>query len=171
MDQALWKILGFLLAAILLFVTPLISVYDRQDDISYTIAYSQVQELTDMTRDRGYLDEALYLKLNKILAATGNTYEITLEHYKKTYVPVYDDAGLFMDDFYVSYEGYFNGDIEKVLENQHRYDLSIGDLFFVRVENKSKTKSQVIREILLNISTDYPTIIIRSGGMVRHEPH
>lgn len=171
MEEALWKILAFILAVVLLFVAPLITLYDRQEAITYSIVFSAVSEFTDVTREIGVVREQNLNQLLGTLSATGNTYDVQLEHYKKVYVPIYDTTGNFMDDYYISYEGVFNADIYEALTSANSYALNAGDLFFIQIENESKTRSQVARNILFNMSGDYPTIVVRNGGLVRYESH
>ena len=170
-EEALWKILAFILAVILLFVAPLITLYDRQDAITYSVVFSAVSEFSDVTRELGVVREQNLHQLLGTLSATGNTYDVQLEHYKKVYVPIYDPAGVFMDDYYTSYEGVFNTDIYAVLNSVDSYPMNAGDLFFIQIENTSKTRSQVAKSLLFNISGDYPTIVVRNGGLVRYESH
>ena len=170
-EEALWKILAFIIAVILMFVAPLMTMYDRQEAITYSVVFSCVGELTDISREVGMLREQNFSRLMDRLSATGNTYDVQLEHYKKVYVPIYDSAGTFMNDYYISYEGSFNADIMAELQATGTYDFNVGDLFFVQVENRSKTRSQVAKSIVFQIESDYPSVIVRNGGMVRHESH
>ena len=168
-ENSLWKILAFIMAIILMFVAPMMTMYDRQDAITYSVAFSAIGELADMTRELGSLKSENYDAMTDLLTATGNTYDVQMEHYRKVYVPVYDATGVFLNDYRISYEGSFNADIMTALEATGDYEMAAGDMFFVHVENSSKTRSQIIREILLNQSDDLPSIVIRSGGMIHHE--
>lgn len=170
-EESLWKILAFIVAVILMFGAPMMTMFDRQEAITYSVVFSAVGELSDISRDTGRIDEVNLKQLMTTLSATGNTYEVTLEHYKKIYVPVYDSAGTFTGEYYSSYEGLFNVDIYQVLTATGNYDMNEGDLFYVHVENRSETIGQVARRILWRQSTTYPVIIVRNGGMVRHDPN
>lgn len=168
-ENALWKILGFILAIILIFIAPLITIYDRQDDISYSIVYTELNQLADSTRDVGGLDEGAYIDFLNKLTLTGNQYKVQLEHHEKVYVPIYDSTNNFTDEYYIAYDSYYNEDIEGELSSTGFYGMAVGDLFYIHVENISKTKSQVIRQLLYGMKTTYPSIVVRGGGMIRHE--
>jgi len=168
-EDALWKILAFILAMILMFVAPLMTMYDRLDAITYSVAFSAANELADLSRELGQVKELNYLTLMDKLNATGNTYTVEMEHYKKVYVPVYDNAGVFQDDYEIVYEGTFTHEIQEALRVSGSYEMEAGDLFYVHIENKSQTGAQVARNLLLRTSENYPVIIVRSGGMVHHE--
>lgn len=170
-ENSLWKILAFIVAIILMFAAPMMTMYDRQDAITYSVVFSAVGEMADLTRELGVLNDANYVAMMDLLSATGNTYTVELEHYKKVYMPVYDGAGVFQNDYETIYQGAFNADIMTALQGSGTYKMAAGDLFFVHVENKSKTKSQIIREILFDQGDNFPTIIVRSGGMIHHEPY
>lgn len=170
-EEALWKILAFIVAVILMFVAPMMTMYDRQEAITYSVVFTAVSELTDITRDVGRLEENNLAKLMDTLAATGNTYDVALEHYRKVYVPVYDSANVFTGEYYSSYEGVYNIDIHEALNHSGLYDMKAGDMFYVQVENNSMTVGQVARKLFWGGGADYPVIVVRNGGMIRHEPH
>lgn len=170
-EDALWKLLAFLVAVILMFVAPLMTLYDRQDAITYSVAFSAVNELVDVSRGMGEVKALNYQKLMDKLSATGNTYDVRMEHYKKVYVPVYDNAGAFQNGYEIVYEGVFTKEITDQLTATGSYDMAAGDLLYIHVENRSKTRAQLARGLLLRTSENYPVIIVRSGGMVHHEPN
>ena len=169
-EEVLWKVLAFIVAVVLIFLAPLQVMYDRQEAISYSVVFSAVGELTDLTRDTGRLDEKNFGKMMTVLNATGVTYEVSIEHYKKNYVPIYDSGGVFTGTYHTSYEGVFMEDVQGPLESTGTYDMDEGDLFYVQVENRSKTPGQVFRSLLYG-GGDYPVIVVRNGGMIRHEPN
>ncbi|MDF1618013.1 hypothetical protein [Petrocella sp. FN5] len=171
MEQVLWKILGIILSVILMFVVPIMNLYERQDNISYNIITTQLNQMTDSVRDIGGLDASAYHAFLRALDQTGNGYSISLEHYEKVYVPVYNEGGLFMEDYHISYEGFYKDDIEAVLNTGGFYPMNQGDMFFVSVQNVTPTKSQMVRQILHGMDSSYPTLIVRGGGMVRHESY
>lgn len=169
-EGTLWKILAFLLAVSLMFVAPMMVIYDRQEAITYTLALSAVNEMTALSRELGFVNQNQYHQLMDRLGATGLTYDISLEHYKKVYIPVYDTLGTFTGDSYVSFEGVYNGDITDVIEGAGQYKMSTGDMFFLQVENRTPTPAQALRQMVWHRSSDARAIIVRSGGMVHNEP-
>ena len=56
-------------------------------------------------------------------------------------------------------------------DKSRRYDMSMGDLFFVQVQNTGKTMATAIRDMMMFRDTDNPGIFVRSGGMVRNEAY
>jgi len=171
MDQVLWKILGIFLSVILMFVVPILNLYERQDNISYSMVSTQLNQMTDSARDIGGLDASAYQAFLRALDQTGNGYSISIEHYEKVYVPMYNKDGLFMEDYHISYEGCYKDDIEVMLSADGFYPMNQGDMFFVSIQNIAPTKSQIARQILYGMDPKYPSLIVRGGGMVRHESY
>lgn len=170
-EQSLWKILAFIMAVILMFIAPTITAYDRMDSITYNVVHSEVDRFCDGVRDTGVITKDNYNQFTSALARTGITYNITMEHYDKTYVPIYTGAS-FTGDYEIVYDSHYNETIEEALEDisqNNQYAMTIGDMIYVHVENTSATKSQTIRQMLIGVSRKYPVIIVRNGGMIRHE--
>lgn len=172
-EESLWKVLGFLLAVILIFVAPTIATYDRMDAITYNVVQSEVAKFCDGVRDTGYISQNSYDALLQTLANTGVGYSVLIEHYEKVYVPIYSGA-TFMNRYEIVYDAYYNESVFEAFEdplNGGRYSMAVGDLVYVHVENTSPTKSQTIKQLLLGVNQRYPVIVVRNGGMVRHEPN
>lgn len=167
-EESLWKVLAFLLVVVLIFVGPTVTAYDRMDAITYNVVASEVTRFCDTVRDLGYVDERALTTLMDSLSATGVSYNVTLEHHEKTYIPVYS-SGSFKDRYEIVYESHYNDEIESALSAGIDYIMDVGDMFYIHVENRSATKSQTIRQLFLGVSQKYPVIVVRNGGMIRHE--
>ena len=79
MSDTLITIIAILLAAILMFVFPLMSVAERSDDMSALSVQTATTEFVDNSRAIGKITMANYQKLVNALSATGNTYDIEME--------------------------------------------------------------------------------------------
>mgnify|MGYP000866053438 FL=1 len=184
MDKAFWNVLAFLLCAVLMFLFPLMTILDRQDDIAYNIVLAECNRFVDACRDTGYITPDMYLEFTNRISSTGNTYMIRLSHIKRSVTPVYKqiDGNLsFTGEYEITHVKYGEHDILDVLypdnsalpahDKSRRYDMSMGDLFFVEVQNKGKTMATAIKDMILFRDTDYPAIFVRTGGMVRNEAY
>ncbi len=170
-EQSLWKILAFMIAVVLIFVAPTITIYDRMDAITYNVVESEVSRFCDVVRDTGVITEKSYNAFLAALGQTGVTYEVTIEHNEKLYVPVYVGS-VFQDRYEIIYDNHYSDTIADSLRDGavgNSYHMSVGDMFYVHVENQSATKSQTIKQLFLGVSSKYPVIVVRNGGMVRHE--
>lgn len=79
MGDTLITFVAIFLAAILMFVFPLMSISERNDDISQLEAQTVTVEFVDNIRSTGKLTLADYDKFIQTLSATGNSYDVDLE--------------------------------------------------------------------------------------------
>lgn len=138
MVQTISKLLGALLAVLLLYIVPAAQAAERQDDISGLNTYHATVRFVDMVRTKGYITPTMYNDFMRDLELIGNTYEVDLEHMHKKYVPDYADAAKpdsFLGNYEAVYDGYYNSQIFPVLfpDNQQpksdqtrRYTLILG---------------------------------------------
>lgn len=183
MDKTLWKILAFLLCAILLFLVPLLNMLERQDDIAYNVVLTECNRFVDICRDTGFITPDLYTDFVERINSTGNTYQIRLLHVNRSVMPVYKQTGntmVFTGEHEIIHVNKSEVEIMGVLfpststsplDKSRRYEMSMGDLLFVEVQNKGKTMATAIRDMMLFIDTKTPSIFIRAGGMVRNEAY
>lgn len=183
MDKTIWKVLAFLICAILLFLVPLLNMLERQDDIAYNIVLAECNRFVDICRDTGFITPDLYANFTDRLNTTGNTYQIRMSHIKRSVYPVYRQTGSTMA-FSGEYEiirvnkgeeeilrTLFPVDSASAPDGSRRYEMSMGDLFFVEVQNKGKTMAVAIRDMMMFTDTKTPCIFVRAGGMVRNEAY
>ncbi|MBY0023464.1 hypothetical protein H7K28_16305 [Paenibacillus polymyxa] len=184
MVQTISKLLGALLAVLLLYIVPAAQAAERQDDISGLNTYHSTVHFVDMVRTKGYITPTMYNDFIRDLELTGNTYEVHLEHMHKKYVPNYADAAKpdsFLGNYEVVYDSYYNPQILPVLFPDHsqpkseqirRYTLMAGDYFTVRLYNTNRTPADLYKSWLLGgIDNDNPAVSASYGGMVLNEDY
>jgi len=181
MDDALWKLVGFLLSAVLLFAIPTMAILERQDDVTRALVQTEVNRFVDTSRDMGYISPQVYSRFTDRLEATGLHYTIKLRHEKKTWVPVYESVGtslVFQGEYRQSrvVEGesvvlsvLYPDDSTSVYDKQRQYAMHEGDLLFVEVQNTGETMSGSLRKLLYFGNGTSSGILARAGGMVRNE--
>ena len=79
MSDSLITIVAIFLAAILMFVFPLMSVAERSDDIAELTAQTAVSEFVDTARETGKITMTNYSEMVTTLESTGNTFDIEIE--------------------------------------------------------------------------------------------
>ena len=79
MGDTVVTILAIVLAAVLMFVFPLMSVADRSDDVSQLSVQNSTTTFVDNIRSTGRITLAEYNRFAQEINATGNTYEIEME--------------------------------------------------------------------------------------------
>lgn len=177
MGETFGKIISLIIAVVLLFVFPVLNMFENQDDTTKVLVLTETTKFVDSVRNLGYITPNMYLEFTKKLSATNNIYSIEMEHYHTTYDPIYDDpmvASTFKDDFNVNYRATYTKGIMSTLfpdtpSSETIYKLSKGDYFALRVVNKNKTVATKIQEMVFNANLGTAKIIVRYGGMVKDE--
>lgn len=89
MDSNLQRVFGILISAIILFIFPIYVAYEKEDDISYALALKITYNFVENVRNKGYLTLDMYDKYVNELGATNMTYDISMQHVRKQYDPVF----------------------------------------------------------------------------------
>ena len=79
MSDTLITVVAIFLAAILMFIFPLMSVAERGDDMSQLSVSTATSEFVDNSRAIGKITMANYSKLTSTIQATGNAYDVEME--------------------------------------------------------------------------------------------
>ena len=182
MDNVIWKVLAFLLCALLVFLAPLMSLLERQDDIAYSVVFAECNRFVDACRDTGYITPNMYSEFVERLSSTGNFYDIRISHIHRSVSPVYKQEGgvlTFTGEYDIVKSGAGQEEILSVLfpknfalsplDKSRYYLMSMGDLLFVEVKNTGKTMAASLRGMILFSDSQAPSIFVRAGGMVRNE--
>ncbi|WP_442600862.1 hypothetical protein [Paenibacillus sp. KN14-4R] len=181
--NALSKVFALLIAILLLFLYPIADTFEKQDDISSLVSMTAVREFVDAVRDKGYITPTMYNDFSKAVHATGNTFDIQMEHDHKRYNPVYTDPllpGTFKNETNVDYDQYFTEQIMQILfpittqamdNKQRMYKLATGDYFKVILTNTNRTQATIMWDFLHHANTARAKIMIPYGGMVRNEDY
>ncbi|MFZ5988350.1 MAG: hypothetical protein ACOYWZ_14655 [Bacillota bacterium] len=188
MGSSLSKIVALLLSVLLLFIFPILNMFEKQDDTTQVFVLTETTKFVDSVRSLGYITPTMYREFTNKLAATNNIYEIEMEHYHRKFDPIYEydysapaPTPTFMNDFNVNYRAYYTDDIMDVLfpatpttsptssVKDSYYKMSKGDYFAVKVKNKNKTIATKIQEMLYNADFITAKILVKYGGMVKDE--
>ena len=79
MNDTVMTIVAIFLAAILMFMFPLMSTADRSDDISQQVVQTATTEFVDGVRSTGRITEDKYNSFTQTIATTGNAYNVEME--------------------------------------------------------------------------------------------
>ena len=79
MGDSAMVVVAIFLAAILMFVFPLMTMADKKDDVSTLTVQTATTEFTDTIRTTGKLTQEKYDNFTQTLASTGNTYNVDLK--------------------------------------------------------------------------------------------
>ncbi len=171
MSDTVVTIIAIFLAAILMFIFPLLSVAERSDDVSQLAVQTATTEFVDNSRAVGAITMDNYTRLVNTIDSTGNTYEVEME------VKVLDEnvgkksawtQGTVIGEN-VYYSVYTAQILEEIQANGGRgvYNMKEGDILSVSVKNTNKTLSQTIRGVFYSMSGgDVYSIAAQHSGVV-----
>ena len=151
MSDTLVTVIAILLAAIMMFVFPLLSVSERSDDISQLSVQTATAEFVDNSRSIG---------------------KITMDNYSKLIDTIDENIGkksawtqgtVIGENVYYSV---YTSQIVEVLNESGIYNMKEGDIFSCSIKNTNKTLSQTIRGVFYSISTgDTYSIAAQHSGV------
>lgn len=155
MSDTLITIIAIFLAAVLMFVFPLMAVSSNQEDVAQLAVTQATQEFVNKVATKGKITQADYDAYVQVLGATGNTYDIKMEvqHLdenpgKKTTATSADLIGenvrysTFTDDILKSFTDAGDG----------QYTLSKGDNVIVTINNTNTTLAQLLRNFVYKVT-------------------
>jgi hypothetical protein len=175
------KVFSILLAVLLLYLYPIYTAFQQQDDLSELVAMKATTTFVDSVRDKGYISPTMYNDFVEALSVTGLVFDVQIQHESKKYVPVYTDVTrpeTFQNRYELHTDNFYQAQIMATLfpeqsvrkdDPLRRYKLRIGDTFAVTVANKSRTPGTVMFDFINNAVSASEKIVIPYGGVVRNE--
>ena len=157
MGDTLITVIVIILAAVLLFIFPLMTMSDRTDDISQLTVETAVTEFVDDIRTTGKLTMDKYSKLVETLATTGNSYDVEMQLQvldenpgKKTTQAESTKIG--ENVYYTMYTSQILDTINPSSGTTKTLALKEGDMFSVSVRNSNTTLSQQLKSFLYSVT-------------------
>ena len=179
MGDTLITIVAIFLAAILMFVFPLMSISERNDDISQLGVQTATVQFVDNIRSTGRITQNNYALFVQTLAATGNSYDIELEVKVLDENPGKKAAQASMDKigenvYYSEYTSQIKADLENSdFNDDNIYNdtgvkkLKEGDIVSCSVKNTNTTIAQMLKNFFYSISgNDTYQIAAKHSGVV-----
>ena len=168
MGDSLITIIAIFLAAILMFVFPLMSMSERTDDVSQLAVQTATTEYVDTIRTTGKMTLDNYDKYMETITATGNSFEVDMQ------VQVLDEnPGVKTTQAEMTkigenlYYNLYTSQIEEKLQSNGKITLKEGDLVTVTAKNTNQTISQMLRNFFYMISgNDSYQIVGQHSGVV-----
>ena len=164
------KIIAFLLAAIIMFIGPLLYMAQKQDAISQNYVSNETTKLVDSVKNSGFLSRNMYLDYIKKIDNTNNLYKIEIVHSHKVVVPLYDEnTGVFLNDYDTYYTNTYQDEIYDSFDHGEDYYFKQGDFISVTVVNRTKTLATKVMELFYRTDIPDEEILVTYGGMIRDE--
>lgn len=153
MSDTLITIIAIFLAATLMFIVPLMSVTERNDDIAQTVVQTATSEFADTISTTGAIRLSDYDAYVQKINSTGNTFDVEIEvqHLdenagKKTVLTSGDLIG--ENQRYST----FTSEIMAKLETSESYPLKKGDNVIITTKNTNKTIAQSLRSFVYTVT-------------------
>lgn len=168
MSDSLITIVAIFLAAILLFIFPLMSLSERSDDISQLALETATDEFVDNIRTTGKLTQDDWTKYISTVSAGGLSVEPEIK------IQVLDEnPGVKTTQTEITkigenvYYDLYTSQVEEKLNTNKKIVLKEGDMITVTVRNTNKTLAQLLRNFFYSLSGDDSyEIVAKGGGMV-----
>ena len=173
MSDTLITVIAIGLAAILMFVFPLMTMSDRTDDVAQLSVETATADFVDTIRSTGRITPDNYSSFLQNITSTGNTYDVEIE------VQVLDEnpgkkteqtqSTVIGENVYYSI---YTSQILDVIAPEDgstpaNYNLKEGDIVSVKVRNTNQTLSQQLKNFFYTVTgNDTYTIAAESAGMV-----
>lgn len=171
MGDTLITVVAIVLAAVLMFVFPLMTMADRTDDISQLTVKTATTEFVDNIRTTGKLTLDKYGKFVENISATGNAYDVELEIKrldenpgKKTTQAVSERIG---ENVY--YSIYTSQILDELNDENNKGVMTLkeGDIVSASVKNTSNTMAQQFKNFFYTVTgNDTYTIAAEHAGVV-----
>ena len=163
MGDSLSVVFATIIAAILMFLFPMVDTWERQDDLSFITAYAAVINTVDAVRNTGRLTDDMYSDLMAKLTATGNRFNVQLEHRALMYVT----NGSNVETVYLNnYNTYI---LDKLKTTGEYTEFRKGDYFYISVKNTNKTQATVLKENIYGTKLETFKIGVPYGGQIKNE--
>ncbi len=168
MGDSLITIIAIFLAAILMFIFPLMSLSERTDDISQLAIKTATTEFVDKIRTTGQITLDDYEQFLQTITSTGNSFEVEmlvqqLDENPGVKVTQAEMTKIGENVYYNKY----TSQVEDELNKNGRMKLKEGDMVSVTVKNTNQTIAQLLRNFFYQITGDDSyQISAQHGGVV-----
>ena len=170
MGDSFVTIIAIFLAAMLMFVFPLMSVSEKSDNISQLTVQTATTDFVDKVRTTGELTLDDYDKYIQTITSTGNAFDVELM------VQIMDEnIGVKTTQAETTkigeniYYNLYTSQLESVLKDnkKHKIMLKEGDRVSVTVKNTNTTIAQTLRNFFYRIAgNDTYQIAVQYAGIV-----
>ena len=169
MSDTVVTVLAIFLAAILMFIFPLMSTSDRTDDITTQAVESATTDFVDEIRSTGKITQDSYDNFVQTISSTGNSYEVEMEVQvlddnpgKKVTEAEYTKVG---ENYY--YSEYTTQILEKINSDAGAMYLKQGDMVTVSVRNTNRTIGTILRDFFYSVTgNNTATVTASHSGIV-----
>ena len=163
MGDSAVTIIAIFLAAILMFVFPLMTMADKSDDVSQLSVQTATTDFTNKIRTTGYISQEDYDNFILTLASTGNSYNAEITVQKLDQNPAKKDSGTTTT---IGQNVYYTMYTTQVLSSLP-LSLTEGDIVSVNVQNTNTTIAGQLRNFMYKVTGNSTgNIVAQESGIV-----
>jgi len=157
MDNTLMTIIGIFLAAVLMFVVPLMAISERNDDIAQSVVQTATAEFVDTISNAGSIKPSDYEAYLQKISSTGNTFDVEIEvqHLDENF----GKKNSMTTGNLIGENQRYSVFTTEILNNMYlsdgtseNYVLKKGDNVIVTAKNSNKTIAQTLRTFVYKIT-------------------
>ena len=172
MQDNIGIVIAMILIVSLIVIFPLYNLFERQDNMSYTLALKATTNFVDKVRRMGYIDEEMYTDFVSEIGVTGVSFDIVIEAHRRIFIEDINNKGQYFEQYKIDY----SEDIFKIMTDGTKdedtilpddaYILNKEDEIYIRIKNISLTPAQVVLNAIIptkhnsKITLDYGGVII-----------
>lgn len=156
MGDSLITVISIVLAAVLVFVFPMMAMAERNDDVAVTTVQTAVQEFVDKVSTTGKITQVDYNTMNQKIYATGNTFDTDMEVQIMDENPGKKNTANVQTNkvgenlYYSKYKSQIMDEIKSSPSKDVK--LKEGDRIAVSVVNTNQTISQMFKNFFYSLS-------------------
>lgn len=168
MQSSTSTVIALFVAAVFVFVVPLVTLTERNDNVVQENVKLIVEEFVTDIKNTGELTQEKYQDFQNRLAATGNAYnvEIEIQYIDENPGKKLEQSNYTKIGENVYYSEYTSQILDK-LDRSGEIILEEGDLVYVSVTNQNSTTAQTLKSSFLSFSNNGEYVISAdSSGMV-----
>lgn len=163
MGDSAVTIIAIFLAAILMFVFPLMTMADKSDDVSQLSVQTATTDFTNKIRTTGYISQEDYDNFILTLSSTGNAYDAEITVQKLDQNPAKKSSG---DTTAIGQNVYYTMYTKQVLDSLP-LSLTEGDIVSVNVQNTNTTIAGQLRNFMYKVTGNTSgNIVAQESGIV-----
>ena len=168
MGDSLITIVAIFLAAVLMFVFPLMSMSERTDEVSLLAVQTATTEFVDKVRTTGKMTLEDYEKYISTISSTGNSFDVDIEVQLLDENPGVKTTQAEMTKIGENlYYNLYTSQVEEKLNNNGKITLKEGDRVSVTAKNTNQTISQILKNFFYQLSgNDTYQIVAQHAGIV-----
>ena len=168
MGDSLITVVAIVLAAVLMFIFPLMSVSERNDDIAQLTVSTATEEFVNEVTTTGNLTKNDYDKFSNKINSTDDSFDVTIEVKRLDENP--GKKGTWVEGTKIGenlYYSEYTSQIIKELDETGKITLKKGDMISVSVKNTNRTIAQMLRSFFYNSgSSDTYQIAASHSGVI-----